>query len=192
MSEWLVGPVRTPGFVALSTALVYASTVVALRLGERRTIAEMSTFDFIVAVALEAVVGRTATTRQPTYLQGMTAIVALVLAHHLVGLLRRRSAAARRLIQRPPTVLVSGGQIDDQALAGVDLTSDDLAAKLRERGVARLEEVDLAVLESDGRVSVITRGAEPVGELLWRGLGERQPPAPSDPPRQRRDDGAPG
>ncbi len=173
MSAWLVGPVRTAGFVAVSTALVYVSTVLALRLGERRTLAEMSTFDFVVAVAIGAVVGRTATTREPTYVQGITAIVVLVAAHHLVGFLRRRSGAVQALIERPPMVLVSDGRVDDEALAGVDLTPDDLAAKLRQRGVRRLEEVELAVLESNGRVSVIYRGSEPVGDLLRRGLVAR-------------------
>ncbi|MFN2607902.1 MAG: DUF421 domain-containing protein [Acidimicrobiales bacterium] len=181
MNRWLVGPLSSVGFVSLTAVLMYVSTVLALRVGERRTIAEMSTFDFVVAVALGAIVGRTVTTAEPTYLQGMAAIVTLLVAHHVVGALRRRWPAVRRVVEDRPVVLVVGGQVRADALASADFTEDDLAAKLRQGGVPRLEEVELAVLESNGAVSVITRGAEPVGDLLWRGLDQRHRGAPRRP-----------
>ncbi|MCA1682993.1 MAG: DUF421 domain-containing protein [Actinobacteria bacterium] len=183
MSRWLVGPLGSLGFVALTAALMYLSTVLALRVGERRTIAEMSAFDFVVAVAIGAIVGRTVTSAEPTYLQGMTAIVTLLVTHHVVGILRRRFPAVRRAVEERPVVVVTDGRVHERAVAAVDLTMEDLAAKLRQRGIPRLEEVELAVLESDGRVSVITRGAEPVGDLLWRGLDR---PADAGPRGQAR------
>lgn len=173
MTSWLLGPARTVGFVVLSTALVYVSTVAALRLGERRTIAELSNFDFVVAIAIGAIVGRTATTRNPTYLQGMAAILALLAGHHAVGLARRRWPWCRHLFEKPPVVLVEGGQIRDRALDQADLTTADLAAKLRERGVTRLEDVELAVLEPNGHMSVVVRGDSPLDDIVRTGLPVR-------------------
>lgn len=170
MSSWLVGPARTAGFVAVTTALVYASTVLALRFGERRTLAELSTFDFVVAVAVGAIVGRTATTENPTYLQGMVAIVTLLAAHHAVGALRRRWPRCRRFFEKPPVVLVEEGRVCGDALARTDMTIADVAAKLREQGVTRLDEVQLAVLEPGGGMSVLGRDGTALDDTLRSGL----------------------
>jgi len=164
MYAWLVGAWRTLGYVFVSAALIYLSTVLAVRwLGQRRTLTEMTVFDFTVAVALGAVIGRTATTASPSYVQGIVAVLALLLVHNAVSWLRVRAAVFGHVFGRAPVVLVEDGVIDEHALMRVHLTRDDLFAALRERGVGRLSETRLVVLESRGAFSVITSGpVEPV------------------------------
>lgn len=170
MTAWLVGPLPTVAFVAVSTVLMYCSTVAALRLDERRTLAQMSPFDFVVAVALGAIVARTATTPEPTYVQGLVAILALLLTHRLLGLLRARSARVSRVLEKPPVVLVSRGDIHRTALRDAHLVESDVLSMLRGHGVVRLQDVDLAVLESNGTVSVLRAGGEPVEKVLLTGI----------------------
>jgi hypothetical protein len=93
--DWTLGSWRTVGFVALSTLLIYVSVVVALRVGERRTLAEMSGFDFAVAVAVGSIIGRVSTARSPTYVQGLAALVTLLVSHYLITFARARSARLR-------------------------------------------------------------------------------------------------
>jgi uncharacterized membrane protein YcaP (DUF421 family) len=168
--DWIVGSWRTVGFVGASTVLIYLSVVLALRVGERRTLAEMSTFDFAVAVAVGSIIGRVSTTRSPTYVQGLAALVTLLLAHYLITLGRARSKRVRRWVERPPRVVLRDGQILPLELRREHLTEEDLMRKLREHDVHALDEVELVVVEARGGFSVLRRGPRPVEDRLRRSV----------------------
>ncbi|MBW3602254.1 MAG: DUF421 domain-containing protein [Actinobacteria bacterium] len=170
MSAWFVGSLPTAAFVAVSTVLIYCSTIVVLRLDERRTLGQMSPFDFVVAVALGAIVARTATTPRPTYVQGLVAVVALLVTHRLLGVCRARSAGVRRALEKPPIVLVSQGSIHGASLRDAHLVETDVLSMLRGHGVVRLQDVDLAVLEPNGTLSVLLGGERPVDDALLTGV----------------------
>ncbi|HEX3424823.1 MAG TPA: YetF domain-containing protein [Acidimicrobiales bacterium] len=159
---WLFGQWRTIGMVALSTVLIYLSTVGAVRVSERRTLAEMSTFDFVVAVAIGAIVGRTATTPSPSYVQGVVAVLTLAAAHRCVGWARMRWAGVRQVMEREPLVVVLDGRLCPAALRRGHLTEADLAAAAREHGLSRLDQAHLMVMEANGRFSVIRSDQPPL------------------------------
>ncbi len=160
MWTWLFGSWRTVGYVALSTVLIYLSVVVALRLGERRTLTSMTAYDFAVAIALGSIIGRTATTRSPSYVQGVAGVVALLACHHTLSLLRARSSLFRRLVDRPPIVLARDGEVSATGLRRAHMIEDDLRMVLRERGIDDLSQARLVLLEARGEFSVI-RGQTP-------------------------------
>jgi uncharacterized membrane protein YcaP (DUF421 family) len=168
--DWLFGSWRTVGFVAASTVLIYVSVVLALRVSERRTLAEMSGFDLAVTVAIGSIIGRVATARSPSYIQGFAAVVTLLVAHHLITLARARSPRFKRWVERPPRVLVRDGEIIYDALRREHLTEEDLVRKLREHDVHSLTEVELVVLETKGGFSVLRRRALPVNDRMHAGL----------------------
>jgi uncharacterized membrane protein YcaP (DUF421 family) len=168
--EWIFGSWRTIGFVAVSTVLIYVSVVLVLRLGERRTLAEMSGFDFAVTVAVGSIIGRVATAPEPSYVQGLAALVTLLAAHHVITYARARSPRVKRWVERPPRVLVRDGEIIHDALRREHITEDDLVRKLREHDVHSLTEVELVVLETKGGFSVLRRRALPVNDRMRAGL----------------------
>ncbi len=155
MFSWLLGAWRTLGYVALSAALIYVSVLVGLRVGERRTLSQMTAYDFAVGVALGTIIGRTATSATPSYVQGVTATVALLAMHNLLSWARFRVPAVRRLVTRAPLVLVRDGNVDMAAMRQARLTPGDLRSALREHGVASLSEVGLLVFEPRGAFSVL-------------------------------------
>ena len=155
MYDWIIRDWLSVGFVAASTAAIYLSVVVAVRLGERRTLTEMTTYDFAVAVALGSIIGRTATTADPSYVKGLTAVVALLCCHHLLSALRLRSPLIRHLTDRPPVVLVRDGEVVAGALRKTNLTLTDLEMVVREHGAAALSHAALVTLESRGAFSVV-------------------------------------
>ncbi len=171
MWDWLFNSWRTLGYVAVTTTLIYLSTLIGVRLGERRTLSEMSAFDFVVAVAIGGIIARTATTRSPTYVQGVTAVLTLLVVHRVLSWGRVRSALVRRLSERPPLLLVSRGQVLPGGLRRAHMTEEDLYTVLRQHGVRRVDDVEVAVLEPRGAYSIIPTGrGEPVDENLMRAV----------------------
>jgi uncharacterized membrane protein YcaP (DUF421 family) len=178
MFEWTFGEWRTVAFVAASSMLIYVSTVLAVRAGERRTLAEMSLYDFVAAVALGAIVGRTATTAAPSYVQGVTAVVTILVIHHAVSWARVRWSVVRRVVDRSPVILVRDGCVHRDRMRRAHVTNDDLATALRRHGITGTDGARLVVLESRGSFSVVPAGP---GDGLDRSDPKEHTTSPSGP-----------
>src|SRR5438309_1552550 len=135
--SWLTGNSADLVEVAAKAALMYATAVVALRVGERRTLAQWTIIDFATAVAMGAIIGRTAVAGDQSYATGAVALVTLVGVHRLASLLRFRPLFAKAFDHRI-RVLVADGRIRRGELRRCGLTDNDLYAHLRERGIFTL------------------------------------------------------
>lgn len=166
---WLVGSWPDLWHTAIKAALLFGTAVLGFRLGRRRTLAELAPFDFVAVVSIGAIVGRTATAADSSYLTGMVALVTVLLAHAAVSHARQWRSVAR-LIDRPPRILVHDGQLVFAELARAGLTEGDLYAALRERGVHRLADVRLVLYETRGAFSVVSHGQPEDVEPFASGL----------------------
>jgi uncharacterized membrane protein YcaP (DUF421 family) len=164
----LIGNAGGLGWVALKAVLLFTTAVIGLRLGERRTLAQLSAFDFAVAVAIGSIIGRGATASGTSFAVSAVALVTFLIAHRVVAILRRHSRVVR-LIDHPPRVLVAGGELQQRELARAGLTATDVYALLRTKGVGDLRQVGYLLYEASGAVTVVGRDQQP-GPLLLDGL----------------------
>ncbi len=155
MGRWFGASWQTIGYVMLSTTAIYVSTVVAIRLAGRRTLAQLSAFDVVITVALGTLVSSTAVSSEPSYSQGMAALLTLLGLQVVIAALRRRFAVVRRLSDFEPETVLEGGRpkLSANPLTA-QMTLDELASKLREQGVFEVSDVALVVLEPTGGLSV--------------------------------------
>jgi uncharacterized membrane protein YcaP (DUF421 family) len=156
----LIGGAGGLGWVAVKAVLMFAVAVAGLRLGERRTLAQLGAFDFAVAVAIGSIIGRTVTASDTPFLTGAVALVTLLALHRLIALARRHSRIARA-VDHPPRVLVAGGAVQDRELAQAGLTTADLYALLRRHGVEDLNQVGYLLYETRGSTTLIGADREP-------------------------------
>jgi uncharacterized membrane protein YcaP (DUF421 family) len=163
----LVGGASSLGWVALKAVLMFAVAVIGFRLGERRTLAQLGAFDFAVAVAIGAIIGRTATS-STSFATGAVALVTLLVVHRSVSALRRRGWLDG-VVDSPARLLVAHGRLRDEVMARAGLTVGDVYALLREHGVARLDDVAYLLYEAHGEVTLVRRG-EDVGPVITAGL----------------------
>lgn len=166
--DQLVGGLGGLGWVAVKAAALFVVAVLGLRLGERRTLAQLGAFDFAVAVAIGSIIGRTATAASTSFVTGATALVTLLAAHRVVAFARRHGRVAW-VVDHPPRVLMAQGRLLHRELARAGLTPADVHALLRQRGVADPAQVGYLLYETKGNVTVIGAGAEP-GPLMRHGL----------------------
>jgi uncharacterized membrane protein YcaP (DUF421 family) len=165
----LFGGASYLGWAAVKAVLLFAVAVIGLRFGERRTLAQLNAFDFTVAVAIGAIIGRTATAASTSFATGAVALVTLLVLHRVVALARRHSRFARA-IDHPPRVLVAHGSLQYRELARVGLTTEDVYVLLRQHGVVGdLSRVGYLLYEPSGKTSLIGAGQEP-GPVMRQGL----------------------
>jgi uncharacterized membrane protein YcaP (DUF421 family) len=152
--SWLTGDASTLWTVAAKAALIYATAVLILRLGERRTVAQWTIIDFATAVAMGAIIARTAIAGNQSYLTGAVAVVTLVAAHRMASLLRFTRPGGRLLDHRL-RVLVADGRIRRRELRRCGLTVEDLAAQLRQRGTFEVEQLKYVLYEARGDLTIV-------------------------------------
>lgn len=152
--EHLVGSHDEVGWVVLKALLLYLTAVLGLRLGERRTLAQLSPFDFVAAVAVGAIVGRVPNAHDGSYLTGFATLATVLVAHSAVTRLRLHVGAAR-LLEHRPRLLVAEGRVLEDELRRCGLTRGDLDLLLRQHGVEELRLVRHLIFEPRGQVSIV-------------------------------------
>jgi uncharacterized membrane protein YcaP (DUF421 family) len=148
--------------VVVRTVIVYGGVLVVLRVAGKRELGQMTVFDLVLILLIANSV-QNAMTGPDTSLQGgLVAAGVLVVCNVGVAILRLRGGVWGRLIEGVPTVLVSDGHFVEPALRRERLDTDDVERILREHGVASVAQCHIAILETDGSISIVPMGAETV------------------------------
>lgn len=166
--SWLTSPWSDLAVVAAKAVLMYATALLGLRLGERRTLAQWTIIDFAAAVAVGAIVGRSAVAQSQSYATGAVALVTIIAVHRVASLLRFRPMLGK-LADHRIRVLVADGQVRPGQLRLCGLTDNDLSAELRQRGAFDVTELQYVLYESKGGLTVVPRQV-PLPPLVTAGL----------------------
>lgn len=169
MPSWLFGPVGPLAAVAVKGALMYVTALLGLRLAHRRTLAQWTAIDFAAAVAVGAIVGRSAVAGTQSYLTGAVALATLLAAHAVVTL-ARTNRWVDKVVDHRVRVLVAHGQVRPRQLLIAGVTEHDLAAELRQRGVFDLADVRYVLYEAKGALTVVPADAPTGTPLVREGL----------------------
>ena len=142
--------------VAIRSAIIYIFLVIALRLGGKREVGQLTTPDLVVLLIVANAVQNAMVGQNDTILGGIVATVVVLGLARVVQYLSSRSERVEHALVGQARILVTDGVIDDKALAEEEIPPDELTTALREHGIERLDQVHLAVLEVDGSISVIS------------------------------------
>jgi uncharacterized membrane protein YcaP (DUF421 family) len=141
--------------VAVRTTVIYAFLLVGLRLTGTRALGQLSVFDFVLLLIIANAVQNAMVGPDTSLAGGLVAAGVLMAWHWVIDRVRLRDRRLARLIAGEGIMLIHNGHILEEHCRRAGVTRDELLQALREHGVARLEEVMLAVLEPDGAISVI-------------------------------------
>ncbi len=148
----------SPLELVLRSVIVYALLLAALRLSGKRELGQFTIFD-LALVLLAANALQPAITGPDASLPAAAIIIATLFGlNRLVALGRRHSLLVRRVLDVPPSEVARDGAWIESAVQREGLDHDDLSAALREHGLQSVDEVELAVLEHDGSISVVPKG----------------------------------
>ena len=148
-----------PGWdIVLRTVAIYLVILIGLRLAGKREIGQMTVFDLVVLLLIANAVQNAMLGPDMSLTGGILAAVVLLVLNAIVARLRLRWPRLRRMVEGSPTLLVLRGEVIADHLRREGLDQETLEAALREHGVADLSEVEMAVLEIDGSISVVPAG----------------------------------
>lgn len=135
---------------------VYVVLLVVMRLAGRRTLSELTPFDFVLLLIIAETTQQALLGDDFSIVNSVVLIVTLCTVDILLSYVKRASPGVARLLDGVATVLISRGQPDERALrrARVDL-QDVMDAARQQHGLERLDQVKFAVLEVGGNISIV-------------------------------------
>jgi len=154
--------------IVLRTAIVYAVVLIGIRLAGKREVGQMTPFDLALLLLISNAVQTAMTGPDTSVSGGIVAAVTLLLINAAVTQLVWKNRKVRRAIEGSPTILVRHGKIVEKNLEKEKVTADSLTQALREHGIASISDVNIAVLEIDGSISVLKNDELPATDRPHR------------------------
>jgi uncharacterized membrane protein YcaP (DUF421 family) len=137
--------------------LAYVTMVVLLRVSGKRTLSKMNAFDFVVTVALGSSLATVLLNEDVTLAQGAAAFALLIGLQFIVTWSSVRAPWVRRVVTGEPQLVLHRGAMLPSALRRTRVAEDEVIAAVHSAGVARLDDAEAVVLETDGSFSVVRR-----------------------------------
>jgi uncharacterized membrane protein YcaP (DUF421 family) len=142
--------------IILSTSAVYLFIIIAIRLFGKKEISQLSVVDLIFILLISNAVQNAMVGSDTSLAGGLLAAATLFLMNYLFKQLIYRFPKLGRVLQGEPVLLIYKGKLNKANIAKSRLTLDELQEAVREHGVALFEDVDLAMLEADGNISIVS------------------------------------
>lgn len=142
---------------ALRALILFAIVFVAIRLMGKRELGQLQPYEFVVALMIANLASVPMAEMGIPILNGIVPILTLLLAHSLLTFLSLKSRAVQRVICGTPTIIVSKGYIIEEAMRSTGYSFSDLMEQLRISGTFSLADVEYAILETSGQISVIPK-----------------------------------
>jgi uncharacterized membrane protein YcaP (DUF421 family) len=152
--------------VAAVGILAYVGLVLLLRVSDKRPLSKMNAFGLVVTVALGSTLATVLLSTSVALAEGLLAFALLIFLQFAVTWLSVRSAAVRRLVKNELKLLFYDGKFLRDAMRAERVTEEEVQPAVRRQGVADLDGVGAAVLETDGSVTVMLRGDLGSGSAL--------------------------
>ncbi len=156
----------------LRVVLSFAALLVLTRLMGRKELSQMTFFNFVSGIALGTIWASLAVDSTLSIRNGVIALLGWSVITVALGLIDIKSKKAREVIEGQPRILIKKGKIMEGELRKVRLDIDALYSLLREKNVFSVADVDYAIFETDGKLSVMKK--EPQQSLTKSDMGMQQ------------------
>lgn len=137
--------------------VLYIIVLIVMRLMGKREIGQLQPFELAISIMIADLASTPMTEIGIPLTNGIVPILGLLVMHLLISVLNIKSLKIREIICGKPRILIYRGKIDENALRKERLTINELQEKLRSKDIVTLSEVEYAILETSGEVSVIKK-----------------------------------
>ena len=142
--------------IIFSSVCVYFFIILAIRLFGKKELAQLSVYDLVFILLISNAVQNAMVGPDSTLTGGLVAAASLFVVNFILKKLQFRFPKFGKAIQGETIMLVFQGKILSSHMKIAGITEDELMEVIREHGIASVSEVDLAVLEVDGNISVLS------------------------------------
>lgn len=147
---------------------MYLLTFTVIRLMGKRELSDMQPFDLVITLLIANLASIPMSDPAVPLFYGLVPIIGLFIVHRLASFAALKNEKMRKLICGSPLVIIAKGIIRENVMRAANYTLNDLEAQLRQKGVFAFSQVEYAILETNGGLSVLLKGPfqQPTNELM--------------------------
>ena len=137
--------------------ILYVIVLVVMRLMGKREIGQLQPFELAIAIMIADLASVPMSEVGIPIINGIIPILSLLVMHLIISFINLKSIKMRQLICGKPSILIYRGKIDEKALIKERFTINELQERLRANNINNLADVEYAILETSGQVSIIQK-----------------------------------
>ena len=137
--------------------ILYIVVLVVMRLMGKREIGQLQPFELAISIMIADLASTPMTDVGIPIQNGIIPILGLLIMHLLIALINTKSIKAREIICGKPRILIYRGKIDEEALKKERFTINELQERLRDKDVVNIGDIEYAILETSGQISIIQK-----------------------------------
>ncbi len=137
--------------------VLYIIVLVVMRLMGKREISQLEPFELVISIMIADLASIPMTETGVPLTRGVIPILGLLVMHLLISVLNLKSSLARKVICGKPSILIYRGKINESVLKKERFTINELEERLRGKEIFNIGDVEYAILETSGEVSVIQK-----------------------------------
>lgn len=143
--------------LVIRTTLLFALVVFAIRIMGKRQIGEMQAAELVVTLMISNVASIPMQDIGTPLLTGVMPILTLVLLELGLSFVMLKNSGLRHIVSGKPVVVIVRGEIDQRAMKKIRFSNEDLFEELRKNGIFDIADVEYAVVETDGVLSILEK-----------------------------------
>ncbi|MBU5450138.1 DUF421 domain-containing protein [Acetivibrio sp. MSJd-27] len=151
--EGLIDSLDIIGRSLLSIAVLFLVT----KLMGKKQVSQLNTFDYIIGISIGSIAAALSVDQDTEHLDAMISMFVYGLISLMISFLTLKSIRFRRFISGTPTVLIQHGKILEKGIKKSKIDLNDLMEECRESGYFNLADIEFAVMEVDGTVSILPK-----------------------------------
>lgn len=140
--------------VTLKTVFFYFFIILAYRIMGKREVGQLGVIDLIVSILIAEMVAISIENYEQTLLKTVIPIGVLVILEIVLAYLSTKSRKIRNFLGGKPSLIICDGKLNYSEMAKLRYSLDDLLVQLRQNGNKSIEEIEYALLESNGKLSI--------------------------------------
>ena len=137
--------------------ILYIIVLIVMRLMGKREIGQLQPFELAISIMIADLASVPMSELGIPITNGIIPILGLLVMHLLISALNIKSIKAREIICGKPSILIYRGRIDEKALKKERFTINELQERLRGNNIFDIGDVEYAILETDGQITVIPK-----------------------------------
>ena len=141
----------------IRTILIYAMLILVMRLSGKRQIGELQLSELITTFLLSELASYPLTDPSIPFLHAAVPIITIVCLEIILSFLATKSAIMKKILDGKPSIIIRRGVLDQKEMLKMRLSLEDLLCAIRLNGIAAISDVDYAILEQNGQISVFPK-----------------------------------
>lgn len=143
--------------VLIRTIILYFIVIIAMRIMGKKQIGQLEPFELAITIMISELASLPMQDTEIPLIHGVIPIITLITLQASLVILQLKSEKLRNIVNGKPSILIESGQIDIEELTHQKFNINDLMEELRLQGFYDIEDVQYAILETSGQLSIIPK-----------------------------------